>query len=84
MATGPVTKSVFDVSKNYKVPFGRHKGRTLNDVAIDDDGLLYLDWMRSLPDLREETARSLNDFLDYDPVARDLDVAIAAKKGQRR
>lgn len=28
----------------YEMPFGKHKGKTLNRIADADRGLLYLDW----------------------------------------
>ena len=29
------------------IPFGKHKGETLDHVASTDDGLRYLDWLAS-------------------------------------
>jgi len=30
---------------DFKLPFGKYKGQTLDDVAKYDEGLLYLDWL---------------------------------------
>ena len=30
----------------FVMPFGKHKGRTLDTIASTDDGLKYLDWLR--------------------------------------
>ena len=35
-----------DHAKKYTLFFGKYKGRTLDDIAASDEGLLYLDWLR--------------------------------------
>jgi uncharacterized protein (DUF3820 family) len=35
----------FDQAKTFVMPFGKHKGRTLEQIASDDEGLQYLDWL---------------------------------------
>jgi len=30
----------------FVMPFGKHAGRTLDDIATSDAGLRYLDWLR--------------------------------------
>lgn len=37
----------------FKMPFGKHKGETLEDIAEDD--VLYIDWLMGLDDLRPGT-----------------------------
>lgn len=36
----------FDQAKDFKMPFGKHKGKTFDAIAHEDRGLLYLDWLR--------------------------------------
>lgn len=34
----------FDEAKTFVMPFGKYKGKTLDEIAKTDEGLLYLDW----------------------------------------
>ncbi len=73
----------FQQSCQFKLPFGKHRGKTLNQVAETDEGLTYLDWFRGL-DLYPETREAVETFLNHEPVARDLRAALDAKEQQRR
>lgn len=58
------------------VPFGKYKGRTLDSIASDNEGLRYLDWVRGQDWLRDQLKEAIDEYLD-DPVnARDLDAAL--------
>lgn len=35
----------FAKSRDYEMPFGKHRGKTLDKIAETDEGLLYLDWL---------------------------------------
>ena len=35
----------FKEAHNFRMPFGKHKGRKLDEIAADDAGLKYLDWL---------------------------------------
>lgn len=35
----------FDKARRVKMPFGKFTGKTLDNIAESDDGLLYLDWL---------------------------------------
>lgn len=48
----------FKDAAGYVLTFGKYRGRTLDDVASTDDGLLYLDWL-------EGTDRPGHNRLDY-------------------
>ena len=74
----------FHAAKKFVIPFGKYRGKTLNEVAETDEGLTYLDWMRGLGDLYEDTRRALDNFLNHEPVARDLQAALDAKEQPRR
>lgn len=36
----------FKQAAEFVMPFGKHQGRTLDQIAERDNGLLYLDWLR--------------------------------------
>lgn len=57
--TAPASKlgMTFDRAKGFEMPFGKHKGRTLDDIAQDGDGLRYLDWMRNA---REDEGKNMD------------------------
>jgi hypothetical protein len=55
------------------VPFGKFKGRTIDQVASTDDGLKYLDWMVGLDDLREPFKTDLTTYLAKPSVSQELD-----------
>ena len=57
--TAPASKqgTPFERAKSFEMPFGKHKGRTLDDIAQDDDGLRYLDWMRNA---REDDGKTMD------------------------
>jgi hypothetical protein len=66
----------FDQAKAYEMPFGKHKGRTLDDIAKDDDGLRYLDWMRGAreEDGKNDTVdKALRTYLDDPSIQKELE-----------
>ena len=61
------------------IPYGKHKGRTLDDVASTGGGLLYLDKQRDRDWVREThpgLAEALNTYLAEPAVARELERAL--------
>lgn len=61
------------------IPFGKHKGRTFDDVASSAGGLLYLDKRRGRDWVRDnhpDLARALDAYLSEPGVARGLDRAL--------
>ena len=66
----------FSSAEKFVMPWGKHKHRTLDDIASDDEGLRYLDWLR---DLRHEdnSARigldeALDAYLDDPAIQKEL------------
>ena len=55
---------VYKEAAAYLMPFGKHKGRTLHDIALADKGLGYLKWLQN--ERRQNTSRT------------DVDTALAA------
>jgi hypothetical protein len=53
------------------MPFGKHKGKTLDQIAETDDGLLYLDWL-SDQKLDRYLRTSVDVYLADDAIQRDL------------
>jgi hypothetical protein len=35
----------FAAARDYVFPFGQYRGKTLDEIATTDKGLLYLDWV---------------------------------------
>jgi hypothetical protein len=61
------------------IPFGKHKGRTFDDVASTTAGLLYLDKQRARDWVRDnhpDLAQALEAYLSEPGVSRELDRAL--------
>ena len=64
----------FREAQQVTVPFGKYKGRTIDDAASTDQGLLYLDWLRGERSSEDsEFDAALSTFLDDASIARELD-----------
>jgi len=66
---------------NFVMPFGKHKGEALDDIAKTDAGLLYLDWaagnMTNAPDVQS----AVKAYLAIPLIAKDLDGLVRRKFG---
>ena len=51
----------FKEASEFTMPFGKFKGKTLDSIASDDDGLRYLEWLYGE---REGQASKLDGALD--------------------
>ena len=66
----------FSEASEYVMPFGKHKGRTLDAIASDDDGLQYLDWMRGAREddgKNDQVDRALRSYLDDPAIQKELE-----------
>ena len=64
-------------AKTVRLPFGKHKGETIDDVACKDDGLRYLDWMHGLDNIRDERFReALECYFDDPDIAKEIEDAL--------
>ena len=50
------------------MPFGKHRGKALNDVPLD-----YLDWLLDSQTLYPETRNAIKAYLEQPEIARELD-----------
>ena len=57
----------------FVMPFGKHKGRTLDTIASTDDGLKYLDWLRGERSWgRRDIDSALAAYLDDAAIKREV------------
>lgn len=66
-------------TRDFRVPFGKYKGMTLDEISGDNEGLKYLDWLvdqdfveEKFPTLKEK----IEAFLADPMIARDLNAAL--------
>lgn len=50
-----------------KMPFGRHKGETFDDIPLG-----YLDWLIGNVELREPLKSRLKEYLKHPTIAREV------------
>jgi hypothetical protein len=75
--TVPHTAVPFREAANYVLPFGKYQGRLIDEIARTDQGLLYLDWLRS-GRMDYHTRNAICSYLDDPTIAKDL-VEIVAR-----
>jgi uncharacterized protein (DUF3820 family) len=57
----------------YVLPFGKYRGRTLDDIASTDEGLQYLDWLIGQPWISGLLEGKLLTYLADPAIRRELD-----------
>lgn len=62
----------FDTAASFIIPLGRYKGKTLDEVAYTDEGLLYLDYMRGKLDSWSTARKALDAYLDDPVIVQEL------------
>lgn len=62
------------------IPFGMYKGKSLNQIASDNAGLRYLDWLRGQEWLRDPLCEAIEEYLDDPVVSRELDQALEERE----
>ncbi len=70
--------TTFNDAAAFRMNWGKHTGWTLDEIATSDEGLLYLDFLRTLK-LDMHTGNAVNAYLDDETIARDLSKIIAAR-----
>jgi hypothetical protein len=64
--------------------FGKYKDASLDRIAQDgDEGLLYLDWLRSKDDFNGLSREMVTIFLHRPDNAERLDLAIQSKRTEK-
>lgn len=54
------------------IPFGKYKGRSIDQIAESDEGLLYLDWLIGQEWLKAELRRDLQAYLDQPTIKAEV------------
>lgn len=65
----------FAQAKQYRIPFGKHRGKSLDEIAETDDGLRYLDWFRGEDPSSPSAIRAkemIEVYLADEAIAKDL------------
>ncbi len=62
----------FNEARETVIPFGMHEGKTLDEIAQTDDGLLYLDWLAG-GDVYGHLKESILVYLSDPGIKRDLE-----------
>ena len=63
----------FREAADYVLPWGQHKGRSLDSVAETDEGLKYLDWLRGRVTKDLRTKEALDAYLGDKTISAELD-----------
>ena len=63
----------FIVAKGTICPLGKHKGRSIDEIATDDDGLKYLDWLVGQDWIYGNFKVALKAYLGNPAIAREVE-----------
>lgn len=68
----------FTQASTFVMPFGKHRGKSLDQIASTDEGLRYLDWLRGESGEQDQrpAARHIRAYLDDVSIQRELDLAV--------
>lgn len=68
----------FKEAGQFRMPFGKYKGRTLDGIASSDDGLRYLDWLLGEQNAqrRPEWGDAVEAYLSDPSIQRELEEAL--------
>ncbi len=66
----------FKQACDYVMPIGKYRGQTLRDIAGDDEGLLWLDWLRGRRGIDPAIKQHIDAYLDDPTIERELLVAL--------
>jgi hypothetical protein len=62
----------FETASALVLPTGKHRGKTIADVGVTSDGLLYLDWLRRRNDTPASIEAAAATFLAHPTIADEL------------
>lgn len=66
----------FTEAKNWAMPFGKFKGKTIDQIATSDSGLRYLDWLYGemcTSTNKTPTLDALQVYLQDPTIAKELE-----------
>ena len=66
----------FAQAQQFVMPLGKHKGKTLDDIASTDEGLKYLDWIVGEGFLWDRTEEAIKTYLADPAIQRDLNALV--------
>lgn len=58
---------------DFVLPFGKHRGRTLEQIAADEEGRRYLHWLGAQDGIKGSVRRAIECHLAHPSVAKFLD-----------
>ncbi len=70
MGEGSMT---FAEAKTVLMPFGKHKGKTVDQIAETDQGLKYLDWLAGEEWVSGRIAQAVAIYLADPSIKRELE-----------
>lgn len=62
----------FAEASAFVLVFGKHRGQSIDTVAMTDDGLRYLDWLRGTANHHSLPYKAVCVYLDDPTIANDL------------
>lgn len=63
----------FKQAQEFIVPFGKYEGRKIDDVASDNEGLRYLDWLYGEGVNHNSFAKALDAYLRDPSIKKELE-----------
>jgi hypothetical protein len=63
----------FKEAQGVIMPFGRFKGKTIDEIAMTDDGLRYLDWLYGQKIESPVLWDAINTYMRDPVISRELD-----------
>ena len=78
-----MAKPMFKEAAAFVLSFGKYRGVTLDAIAVTDDGLKYLDWLRGERaghcNAKRDVDAALAAYLDDPAIKRELARACGSK-----
>lgn len=62
----------FRQAADFIMPWGQYEGKSLDSVAVTDEGLKHLDWLRGKVLLPKNLVEALATYLDDPAIAEEL------------
>ena len=66
------SEKVRDYLSQYEMPFGKYVGKTLDEISVSPEGLLYLEWVSENEDKFPNIAVIVDKYLSNPEIQEDL------------